>query len=264
MTAICKLVLRTLPPLLLLLLAYSSSGCATGKPVIRLSPRTQEVKWWQGRAIVMKEADGVRVAVAYERNYEARMAFRVEVANDSGQPLLVDPRESSCTYCNRLPLPGEKAARACPTQLRALDPEKETLNAEIARSREAADHANAMAWETGVGLFLVAGNGGGNTATFVGTNAIRSEVSHQAQQTRYGSEVEFWQTATLRRTNLSPGEVASGLVVAPVIPNIPIVRLNIVVGTHHFDFEFSQNTIETDSPNAGRIRRLPNGKFERY
>jgi hypothetical protein len=221
------------------------------------------VKWWQGRAVVTKETDGVRVAVAFERNYDAGMAFRVEVANDTEQTLLVDPRDSSCLYCKRLPISGEKESKACPTQYRVMDPEQETLAAELAQSRDDALHANRVAWETGVGLVLISSNSP-STASFANTNALRGEMTHQARQTLYGSEVEFWQKATLRRSTLAPGEVASGLVVARVVPYIPIVHLKLSVGIRQFDFEFSQNTIETDTPNVGRMRRLPNGKFEHY
>lgn len=76
--------------------------------------------------------------------------------------------------------------------------------------------------------------------------------------------MQFWQTAALRRSNLSPGEVAAGLVLANVLPYTQIVLLKVSVGTHRFEFEFTQRTIEADTAKGVRIRRGPDGTFERF
>lgn len=73
-----------------------------------------------------------------------------------------------------------------------------------------------------------------------------SEANHERNQVRYGTALEFWQSATLRRTTLGTGEVTSGLVLVDQRPNVPLVILSVVVGNKHFRFDFDQTTLNPD------------------
>lgn len=68
-----------------------------------VGPAVERVKWVQGRGVVVQEQEGVRVAVAYDRNVEERIAFRLEVVNQSATAVLVDPRQLVCSYCRLYP-----------------------------------------------------------------------------------------------------------------------------------------------------------------
>src|SRR5262245_58627611 len=74
-------------------------ACATPAPVIRLSPRGTVTKWVQGSGVLEQEKDGLRVAIAYDRNQGGMVAFRLEVANNSPVPVVVDAPRSRCYYC---------------------------------------------------------------------------------------------------------------------------------------------------------------------
>ena len=49
-----------------------------------------------------------------------------------------------------------------------------------------------------------------------------------------------------------------------MLPYTQIVLLKVSVGTHRFEFEFTQRTIEADTAKGFRIRRGFDGTFERY
>lgn len=225
-----------------------TAACATPQPVVRLSPRDPSAKWVQGLGVMVQKNDGVRVALAYDRNVEHRIAFRVEVVNDSGAPVHLDPRQSVCSFCRSLPGPDD-LSRACPQRFRMIDPEREALNAELAQSRSKAEEQDQLAVTAGL-IFLsaatdaVASSKGRPSNSSSSTLLIHDNgVRNMREQTRYASAVEFWQSAPLRRTTLDPADATSGLLLVDSVPFVPLVLVSVEVGPRRFRFAFDQKTM---------------------
>ena len=234
-------------------MCLAASACVTAQPVVRLTPRSADVKWVQGRGVVVQEHEGVRVAVAYDRNLDERIAFRLEVVNQSPNAVLVDPRHLVCSYCSLYPHGAIGFEQACPQRIAFVDPESQALAVEVAQAHAEASHQNQQAWNTGM-LFLgvvtdVAHASKGrssNSSALVAATMSANESQHEQSQIHYGSELQFWQEATLRRTTLGTGESTAGLVLVQQRPNVPLVILSVVVGGKHFRFDFDQMTVNAE------------------
>lgn len=237
------------------------AGCATAEPVVRLSPRGPVSHWAQGRAVMHAEQDGVQAALAYDRNLEGRVAFRLEIFNASEETLLLDPASAWASYDFGL---GDAPP---PTKRRLADPEKVALDLEVTSARDAADQANSGAFIAGLLLLDVAGSvasGGhrrGSNAFALSAAASARDAHHEAKQARYASALEFWQTATFRRTSLRPGEAAAGLILADALPQALSVTIHVPVGERHFRFVFAQRAVD---PDALRVRVNRGGMQRRF
>ena len=215
---------------------------------------------------MVQEQDGLRVAVAYDRNFEERIAFRLEVVNQSATTVLVDPRQLVCSYCSLYPHSQINFKQACPERIAFVDPESEALAVEVAQVQAEASHQNEQAWNTGMMFLTVVGDVAlaskgrpSNSSAFVAASMSTSEAHHEQSQVRYGSALEFWQSATLRRTTLGTGEVTSGLVLVEQRPNVPLVILSVVVGGKDFRFDFDQTTLNPDeAPGTAGYQHLNN------
>src|SRR5205814_1480151 len=104
-----------------------------------------EIVWDAGRAVVSQESDGLRVAAAFEQQEGHLLAFRVEVENDTSDPIDFDPTDVSYVACGH--------EHNCTPSYPALDPESQLVVLDRAHADEVAAGANQEA--IGVALMLI-------------------------------------------------------------------------------------------------------------
>jgi hypothetical protein len=238
-----------LPTLAVVLITACAAACATAEPVVRLTPREPVQRWHQGRAVLVRSAAGVQVALAYDRNVDDLVAFRLEVRNLRQADLLVDPRHVTGTLCR--PAPGATAPLHCWARVAFVNPESMAAQVEVSRAQAQAGHQNEQSWLTGL-LFLslaadVAHVSRGrldrSDTLEVATRMDAASARHGTSELRFGSALEFWQSATLRRTTLSPGQAVSGLVLMRRRPEAPTVVVEVALADQRFWFHFDQRVL---------------------
>src|SRR4051812_49160936 len=100
------------------LLAFTFTGCATPQPLVRLTPANDPVVWVAGRATLSAEKEGIRAAAAFDHQDGSLLSFRVEIQNDTDEPLQIDPAHISFTCC------ATADQRSCQPRRGVIDPEQ--------------------------------------------------------------------------------------------------------------------------------------------
>jgi hypothetical protein len=119
-------------------------------------------------------------------------------------------------------------------------------------SRTNAELENAESWMTGLRILSVVTDAAAtakgrpytNDAPFALHGLNRVNASQAQANMHYGSALEFWNQAPLRRHALHPGDSASGLLLVEGQPHVPIVLTTLNVGQYRFQFAFSQTTYD--------------------
>ena len=194
-------------------------GCATPAPVLRLAPQTTDVVWVGGTAATTAQGKSVRAAVAFAREQDRQIAFRVEVENLTDVPVLIEPARF---YYGTCAWKGTPPTRTCGDTHFVTDPERMLLALDMKRSREKAGNANAELFWGGMLLLdatatmagAVGGRGRATTDGFlVSANALDSvALAEHSQATGYELERSNWSALALRKTTLFPGKRIVGLV----------------------------------------------------
>jgi hypothetical protein len=230
------------------------SGCATAQPVLRLSPLSENMLWIGGTAAIVKEASVARVAVAFARQQEELVSFRVEIENTANVPMIVSPTNFYYATCTRL---ADGKSRQCSPARWAVNPEKVLLDLDIARSRQKAGSMNDEALVAPL-LFLdmatammgLASGDHRTTSRALGNAALASgalasiQSDNQQQASAYELERANWETAALRKTTLLPGNRVAGLVFVARDMAANEVSLQIRLGDEILDFPFKQVFID--------------------
>jgi hypothetical protein len=234
-----------LPRLLLWSLPLASVvACATPGPIVRLQPRNDDdVVWVGGRAVVSSEEDGVRVAAAFDHQAEGAVGFRLEVENQTGEPVDVTPRRMVFVTC--------RDESHCSQRRRVIDPEKMLEGLDAQRSREEAQASNDATLGATLMFLSVTSDVAGlashdrhaSCATCDAAAASDASASRHADAVNgIESERELWSTAALRHTTLMPGRGLAGHVYIPVDPDARLVWLQVEIDGRRFPFWFRQTT----------------------
>jgi hypothetical protein len=219
-------------------------------PVLRLTPQSKDVVWIGGTAAATQQGRTIRAAVAFAREQDNLLAFRVELESVSDQPILVDPARFYYLTCARK---GQPPARVCSSSHYVVNPEQVLLALDMANSRQIASAANEEAL-FGAMLLLQAtaavaggasghGHGGAGAAIAVaGTGAALASAQQQRYHQVSGYELERsnWSTAALRKSTLFPGDRVAGLVFFEKDPSVSEVSLQIRAGDETLPFGFNQ------------------------
>ena len=245
---------------LAVLVAAATTGCASAEPVLRLTPLSNNVVWVAGEAAVIKEGKLARVAVAFARQQDDLVGFRIEIENTANAPILVDPSNFYYAACTRS---ADAQKRNCHPARWAVDPEKMLLALDIERSRQKANTMNAESLMAPI-LFLdlavaVAGTASPNhrtTALALGaadlTAATLGAIQSDGQQQASGYELKRanWEAAAFRKTTLLPGTRAAGLVYVDRDLAANELALQIRIGDETLDFPFKQALVDARPPRA--------------
>lgn len=219
-----------------------AAACTTPLPVVRLMPHDANVTWVAGRAVTTRDKGGIRAAAAFDRQDGRAVAFRVEVENDSGEALVVDPNDMLFVTC--------VAAANCSERKPVVDPEQVLVALDQARSRTEAQASDSAAGNSALVFLAVTsdlssiGRGhdhhaGERTALAAG-NLRTSELTSEQRLASIASAKEMWSTTALRRTTVLAGHGAAGLVYVPLDPGARYVWLDVKAGRHDFWFTFEQ------------------------
>jgi hypothetical protein len=253
MTTSARLATVVSPTLLLLLQA---AGCVTPPPIISLHPRGPDVIWNAGHEVLTRADGGVRVAVSFEHESQSLIALRVEIANESGARIDVDPHD--VTYATCL---GDLPSSCAPAAF-VIDPETVIDNLEVQHSIQTAKAANdATAGAVLVMLGAVAdvgaaahGHSGGAQNTAAAANLSDSTNAGNAATIGGIENAQMTWTGAFRRTTLFPGQGVGGSVFMPTVPDARVVWLQVKVGERKFMFcfwqEVKQVLPETESTTA--------------
>jgi hypothetical protein len=237
---------RWLGRFLVLLVAGGAAGCATPAPVLRLEPRAANAAvWWEGRAVLEQEQDGVRVATAFEHQAAAGLGVRVEIENETGAPFEVGPTGVTFMSC------ASADNGTCSGSWSVVDPEKVLDGLDEQQSRTAAAAANAQAFDTTLVLLSAVGEVGaaakGRHVGATGTRTAALAGAASADQANAGQSLaaladqrEVWSNLALRRSTVEPGRGVSGLVYLPADPKAEYVWMHVRAGGRIFAFGFRQ------------------------
>jgi hypothetical protein len=236
----------------LLLLALLGAGCATAGPVVRVYPDEPNAVWRAGRGIVEREVNGARVAVAFDRQDEDRLVFRVEVENTGADRFDVEPKN-----VGYIPCVGDKCQRMQPV----ADPEAALVAIDVARSRERASASNS---ETASGVLLLLGlfaevgaiaSGDGRAAARIAVDsaAVASDAETSAARSErtidsLSAAKVSWEAAALRRTTLFPGRGLAAEVYLPINPSVTNLKVGVKVRQESCWFPFRQVVVYTPEP----------------
>lgn len=226
------------------------AGCMMPAPVLRLTPQSKDVVWIGGTAVSSQQGRTARAAVAFVREQDNLLSFRVEIESLVDKPILVDPARFYYLTCARN---GQPPARVCGNSHFAVNPEQALLDLDVAHSRQIASAANDEAF-FGAMLLLQATAGVASAATghghaaagvaidAAGTAAALHSAEHanHRQISAYELERSNWATAALRKTTLFPGDRVAGLVFIEKNPSVSEVWLQIRAGDDVLPFGFDE------------------------
>jgi hypothetical protein len=228
-----------------LIVIGTSFGCATPGPIVRLYPNAGAVLWVAGRASVVREEGGIRVATAFEQQDGGAIGIRVEVENGTEANLDLDPREFTFTVCRNSGLD------TCGLTQRVIDPEAVLASLDVRQSRERASASNsqgllgALVLLSAVGDVATVGSRhadhGAATNTVATASLMESDkAAHDSSLASIGEQKAMWSNEALRRNTVLPGSGAAGLVFMPTALDAGIVWLHVRTGGHTFSFPFRQ------------------------
>jgi hypothetical protein len=219
-----------------------AAGCVTAEPIVRLEPMATNAVWAAGRYVEAQEKGGVQVAAAFDHRDADRIAFRVEIRNDSERTMDVGP--DAMTFHR---FEDEEWS----SELGVIDPGEviADIDAQRARERADADRDNLALFPllllSAVTDVATVASGHADARTGRPTAALASEMDQRSARAdnavdHLGGEQALWMNAGFRRTTIPPGGSAAGLVCIPFRKNVRFVQLNVWAGNHAFRFMFKQ------------------------
>lgn len=211
--------------------AFLLTSCFTPKPVVRVEPDNEKVRWQYGQAFARQQANDLEVQAAYNGNNREYLFFDVEVTNFGEKEVLVDPSQF---YLNINSF-----------QLRAIDPEAFLLGLDLDASRREANSKNTavalgIATVAATVAVIATADNNSNASSNNAGNAFDSGYSSldlafdavtifpnlfiDLTAPRNFEEMppvdpkdrNFWTDFTLRKTTLRKGERVSGKVLFPI------------------------------------------------
>ena len=243
--------------LLIPTVAILFTACAP-RPIIRLSPNTDQGVWLRGQQFVFDTTTDVNVYIAFKQDCGQAHSFSVEYLNKGASSFLVDPaRIGVVTH----PI---NSARFPSQSYSAIDPELRLLAMDKAISRNQAQSANASiiaAVVLGAGMVAVASQSPNHTtperqeqqANLVVTGAEVAAISsavHQDQAIDISYDKQMWEDQTLRKTTLAPNMSIQGLVFITKDINAKEYDIALPVRGKMVHFIFLQNIIKAITPDA--------------
>lgn len=238
------------------------TSCFSPKPVMRFKPEETQTTWEKGKEYVSYKKGDYEVHASYYGNNEKYIIFDIEVINSKGVDFLVAPEDiklytgcwdnvSQNVIYDNIPI-------------HAIDPEAELLKIDMDNSRAEAAQKNSQVaavaiFAAAIPLAIVASNtdmknsnsnGSNNSVNntdlveagvdlALGATAI-NQMGAENQIISLNDNRNMWETASLRKTTLSPGYSIRGLVYFPV-PNLSTRKVYFDVPTPDGAISFKYN-----------------------
>ena len=249
------------------------TSCYTPLPVIRVKPEETKTTWDKGKEYVGYKKGDYEVYSSYNGNTEKYLIFDIEIVNTNGDDILVEPENFSMYTGNFDNQKQEISYSLIP--IKAIDPELELLNIDLAYSKTEANRKNSQVVATAIlgaaiPLSIVASIADGNNSNYVerpinqlnnsdlvdaGVNlALGATIVNDAVQSdkiiSLNDEEYKWKETSLRKTTLSAGYSIRGLVYFP-LPSTEIkkIRLDIPVGNDNVTIQYNITYYYPDNNN---------------
>jgi len=236
-------------------LALLFSACVRPYNISKISPSEGNSIWAWGREFVYQTTDSVVVKIAYETNDRNNVIFNVEIENNSGRSMLIDPEY----FWSRMS--GANLPKAIIQQHKAIDPESFYLEIAKQRSRQEAEEFNKAINHVSITLpeapFTTTNNASQKTAE------ASIEPQQESQNAAYYREVElyslesklislndrkrFLDQTILRKSTLPPHAVISGEVYFQRHDQADAYELYVPVNGKVLEFRFKQQIVKPKS-----------------
>jgi hypothetical protein len=244
--------LRFIVLLGLLVTCMVGTGCATVEPVIRFSPRfaPEQIVWVGGVPVVSRQGANSRVAMAFAREQDGKVGFRVEVENRTDQSIILDSSAFTYTTCERTTGAKEET---CSLRNPVLDPEKILIDMELQRAREKASHANSQGFWTAMILLnatlAIAGAAQGDSRPMDGLDyavdrAEFEQTNERLQASGHEMQKINWETMAFRKSTVMPHRAVAGLVFIDKSPKASAISLYAIIAGEMYIFTFDQTVIQ--------------------
>jgi hypothetical protein len=232
-------------------------GCAVAPdPVVRLTPRHPPAAWVAGQPVVTFQRDSVRLATAFARQRDNMVGVRLEIANDSGAPLIFDPAAVSYEACGgtgTATATGRNGSPGCGPRTYVFNPEELLLGLELAAARAKAEQeseeatASVFVLLNAVGGAASLANGDTRSADRFVDNMDRTSsrsshaaAAHERRGYAFANTRQSLEGEVLRKTTIQPGQAVAGLVYFPVHPEATLVYLRVPLPGAQIRFDFEQ------------------------
>ncbi len=246
-----------------LLIAMLCASCFTIEPlpIYRIEPLGKEVRWLNGQAFVIEEDSTHSIVIGFYRSEGNRLLFNVEVVN----------REANMTLVNPAAFYIKTASPHLSPRIPAMNPEALLLSLDVQASREKAryetDQLNDAVWGLTDALVGVVDNASAigkkesqeETAARRERNLRREErlfwldvtmeerkANFQTNATSFRNVREFIATNYLRKTSLTKGFRATGIVAFPTMKGSHTFQIILPIGETEYAFWFRQAEIHVE------------------
>jgi hypothetical protein len=177
-----------------------------------------------------------RVAAAFEHQDGSLLGLRVEVQNQTDEPLLIDPAEISFSTCT------DAQPSSCRPPKAVINPERMLTALAVKDSVEVAEAANDETAHSALVILSVMTLDARQMSSSVAA-AEASAAHHDTSQMSTRAQQQLWSDVALRRNTLFPGRGVGGRVFIPIHLDARYVSLHICAGEEDFTFRFSQTVV---------------------
>lgn len=229
-----------------------TSGCSP-EPIHRLQADHDDILMYQGMEYLQSDLESSTVILAYYRHINNQVIMDLEIENYGEEPVRVGSEnfgykgyriQNDSTKLNLI-------------ASRAMDPEKVILNIDRSISREKADENTRLVMGAiGTTLSIAADVASAGDGTTPEEKERRAQAREQEAYRRHERRDEYyqtvstlngrrnyWETETLRTTDLFPGESIAGEIRFPrVSDDIEYLEITIIVGEDEHQFNYFQKT----------------------
>lgn len=234
-------------------------GCATPRPIVRLTPLAANVVWVAGRAAVVQESANVRVAAGFERQDGDNHSLHIELENRGEEAFEVGPEDVWFARCSGT------TGSSCGPSHGIINPERVLADLDIRQSRERAAAINEQAMDATLLILSAAtdiaqvASGHANPSTGAVTASIATamdanDARHETATMNIAAQREMWANVAFRRTTLPPGRGVAGNIFFRADLNKEFVVLRVRARQETFEFWFRQTVIPVLPPEVASAR----------
>ncbi|WP_196891808.1 hypothetical protein [Aureivirga marina] len=231
----------------LLLLSIIATSCYAPLAVSKLEPLpNQEKKWHHGKEIIKNEHSDISVQCMYYKSVEKNLIFEVEITNNTGKSILIDPNKFYYTSY-------KKDTVILNQFVHAKDPELEILKIDKKLSKNHANEKNRVVNGILNTTLQATVQGIANSATKEETEKKLDENEEDLEDDRkyymerhatLSDQRSYWETMLIRKTDLPSGYTMRGYVIFTRNHLANFYGLNLAIEKHTFEFDYKQILIQ--------------------
>ena len=244
--------------LTILLISGTLFSCSSLK-LMKLHPIEQESIFADGKEIVKKEDNGLKIVASYDGSYHEYMVFDVEVFNNTDSAITISPKDFRA-----FPLNAEKQNLFSDNgqsiiQYEGIEPAEEINVVQQKmdyqeKKLKRAKTVNTILFVGGLLTSISSQSSRGNSERFVrsvdigqtmiGISQVKRIADHQefnSKMDKLEHEYNTWSNEGFRATTLAPHTSIRGGVFIEANTQAKFVQINYFSQTHNIDFLFEQS-----------------------